>query len=793
MQVRRRCGFVYFCPDGLRLFRTFPMRLITHRTASPSNFFGFASLFATVIAIVFVLCTPSVQAAEGPSAAPGSFIGMGAATGTPSGDIRAAIEPRLRTLREPASIRSVIIPLDDMMHAQELAQDLNASPRNPIRIGIDYALGDSAYTKWLAYTIAQIKHAFGPKNVEILWLEERSLVQGLRTRQLDFFIMDSDRYALAQSNEPAEQLATFQPVAATSAQDAQATVVFARVGHTWSVPEGDRPLALLRAQAGNEPLLGARIAAVDDERLSSWLALAGEARRFGVTPKELQDETTFFEHAPEAVLNAVLSGTHDVGVLPSCVLESFERQGRVDIASDLRIIGERKGDGLACVHSSNAYPGWVFGTLPEVAAPKKKAMSTLLYAMRAKSYGGEWQLPTLNRSLYDLFYALKIGPYEHLATWSFNRFMRENAEAIALLTMLAFLVVFYAVSLSVLVRRKTRELREALEARDLMEAEATQSRQHIANLERTGIVGQMSTIIAHELKQPLSAIMNYANGLHRRVDNDRFDKESFTFALGEISAEAERASRIVERVRAYAKHDYPPRKVCDLNEVIGNSITTFRRSRQTNAQIAVRVNPRSMAEVDAWEIELAVLNLLKNAADAISGVSDPSIEVTLVPLDADTWSLIVADNGPEISDEAIANFFKPLQTSKGANGMGLGLSIVASIAERHAGHIVAEKNGRRGVRFVFTFPRVHDPDEKMDELLVPPRLRVYGEAKAPEQPLRARRGVSAVDEGQPVTIHSKGLSDVVRRMEKGGFEEDECREEEAKAKSKTDAANIPNH
>ena len=97
-----------------------------------------------------------------------------------------------------------------------------------------------------------------------------------------------------------------------------------------------------------------------------------------------------------------------------------------------------------------------------------------------------------------------------------------------------FLVLTYTTTLSILVRRRTRALRDALDQRDRIEAEAAQSRQHIANLERTGIVGQMSTIIAHELKQPLGAITNYGNGLLRRLGRGDVEREKLELALREI-------------------------------------------------------------------------------------------------------------------------------------------------------------------------------------------------------------------------------------------------------------------
>ena len=505
------------------------------------------------------------------------------------------------------------------------------------------------------------------------------------------------------------------------AEEAQASVLFVRKDAPAHVGGTRRIVSL-------ENLKAFRFTATTPGGLASWLAAEGLLSRRGILPSELAPRTVFQGNDPSAVLDVVLKHPNTIGVLPACVLEGLEREGRVKIEAELQILNPRHGDGLACLHTTPAYPGWAFAALTTTDPAWKKAVSSLLFGMTRTGYGGEWTMPTLNRSIYDLFYELQIGPYEHLASWSFERFMRENAEGLALAVLGAFLVVTYSVSLSVMVRRKTRQLRRALAERDLIEAQAAQSRQHIANLERTGIVGQMSTIIAHELKQPLSAIMNYANGLHRRSARGRFEQESFLWALDEIVNEAERASEIVNRVRSYARHEYPPRAVTDLSEVIGNSISTFRRSRQTKAEIVVRVNEGSMAEVDAWEIELAVLNLLKNAADAVSGIESPRIEVLLEPADAKTWALSVADNGPRLTDEELSRFFQPLQTTKGAKGLGLGLSIVANIAERHAGRITVERaTPECGVRFVFTFPRVARAEEDLAELGLPPKLEVFDE------------------------------------------------------------------
>lgn len=647
-----------------------------------------------------------------------SYIGMGMATGTPSGDVRAAIQPQLHTLSVPKGVLATKVEASDLF---SLPTPMEI--RRVLRIGIQASLGESIYAPWLAYTVEELRYAIGRERVRILWLDDNSLLLGVQSRQLDFVLSDPDTVLRMQRGDVMETLASFKPNEAGRAEDGQAGVLFMKRQTVQASPSapGEVPIEFAR---------GKSMAATAPDKLAAWLAPAAALVRHGIRLEQIHANTTFYGEDEEAVLRAVLDGEERIGILPSCSLERLQAAGKVHIARDLTILGAAHNDRLACVHSTATYPGWSFSTLPTTDPALKKSMNALLYSMSNASYGGEWTLPALNRAVFDMFYELKIGPYADLASWSFERFMRENAEGLALSILATFIVISYVVSLSVLVRRKTKELREALEARDLIEAEAAQSRAHIANLERTGIVGQMSTIIAHELKQPLSAIMNYANGLHRRTKAGKFDQESFNWALEEIVSEADRASEIVNRVRAYAKHDYPPRKVSDLADVISNAITTFRRSRQTRAEIVVRVSRHSMAEVDAWEIELAVLNLLKNAADAVSGVFHPQIEVALEPLDAKTWALTVADNGPYLSDEQLALFFKPLQTTKGAKGLGLGLSIIANIAERHAGRITVERNGARGVKFTFTLPRIPDPEEKLEDVMLPPQLAVYeGEGK----------------------------------------------------------------
>lgn len=708
-----------------------------------------------------LLCALTLAGAVPAVSASSSYLGLGSQTGTPSGDVRAVIDP-LKRGRDPIlSHQGAPLGTADLDRPEIVGQ---LSFSRPMRIAIEEHVGLEYDAEMVTATKEYLRRMFGSANVNVYYLSHQDLSSAVRTGQIDFFISGPGFFALEQSMGGVEQLATLWPSQSENPSSVTASVIFRR--HLPNRPKaGDSFVGVANYD----------LVAGESEALGGWLAAAADiVRQQKLSYDALLGRVEFVGRNPKRVTDAVLHNPALIGVLPACALESLERTGDIDLA-DFEVMRPKENDGLACRHSTEVYPGRVFASVTGIDPTLKKAMTAVLLGMSSLKYGAEWALPVTNRSIYDLFYTLKIGPYQDLASWSFQRFMREHGEVIALILLMAFLILSYTTTLSILVRRRTKDLRAALSERDRIEAEAAQSRQHISNLERTGIVGQMSTIIAHELKQPLGAITNYGNGLLRRLSRGDVEKERLEQALREMVIQAERASKIVERVRSYAKHDYPPRKTDDLSIIIENAIQTFRRSRTTDAELTVRMHSHSMAEVDSWEIELVILNLLKNAADAISGVPDPKIEVCLMPSDHHGWILTVADNGPYLSDEQLSRFFKPLQTSKGAAGMGLGLSIVANIAERHAGNITVARNGARGVKFTMTIPSQMN-GEAIEGELGPETVSIYesgGNGRV------ARRVLTDDDDDDvlearakddiPTTVHSGGLNDVVHLMQDGSM------------------------
>ena len=265
---------------------------------------------------------------------------------------------------------------------------------------------------------------------------------------------------------------------------------------------------------------------------------------------------------------------------------------------------------------------------------------------------------------------------------------------------------------------RTKALKRALAEKDRISKQQEQTNEYISRLERTGIVGQMSSMIAHELKQPLATVSNYSRGLLRRIERGSADKDTIVKILKEIEYHTERANDIVDHVRSYAKPHEVKREEHDLRDIVAKTVATFEKSGRTTVPVIVEGERRALVEADDWEIELALLNLLKNSADAFTEIHpamrDEGEDVIRIRIEdhEDTWWIRVIDNAKLVDESFTEQFFQKLETTK-AHGLGLGLSIVSSLAERHAGRVWAEPNPGRGVIVTIELPKYQPIEEKI--------------------------------------------------------------------------------
>ncbi len=227
-------------------------------------------------------------------------------------------------------------------------------------------------------------------------------------------------------------------------------------------------------------------------------------------------------------------------------------------------------------------------------------------------------------------------------------------------------------------------------------------------------MGEMASSVAHELNQPLTAIANYCNGMISRVSKDAITKEDLIAALGKTSRQAQRAGQIIHRIRAFVKRSEPQRQLTRAGSIVEDTVELAgielrRRNVAIRTYVAQRLPPLM---ADPILIEQVLLNLLKNAAEAIDSADLPpsrrSIELRVVPKhtpeEGGVIEFSVTDMGPGIKDSVMPRLYEAFFSTK-AEGLGIGLSLCRTIIESHRGRIRAQNlyNGEVAVGCCFSF------------------------------------------------------------------------------------------
>ncbi len=230
-------------------------------------------------------------------------------------------------------------------------------------------------------------------------------------------------------------------------------------------------------------------------------------------------------------------------------------------------------------------------------------------------------------------------------------------------------------------------------------------------------MGEMASSVAHELNQPLTAITNYCNGMVSRVKAESIEKDDLIAALQKTARQAERAGQIIHRIRAFVKRSEPQRQPAQARQIVEDAVELAgielrRRNVTIHSYVAQRL-PTLLA--DPILIEQVLLNLLKNAAEAIDSAQLPPsrrhIELRVVPRhtpeEGGVIEFSVTDMGPGLKEEVIARLYEAFFSTK-AEGMGIGLSLCRSIVESHRGRMRGQNiyNGAVvvGCRFAFSLP-----------------------------------------------------------------------------------------
>jgi PAS domain S-box-containing protein len=266
-----------------------------------------------------------------------------------------------------------------------------------------------------------------------------------------------------------------------------------------------------------------------------------------------------------------------------------------------------------------------------------------------------------------------------------------------------------------------------ISARRRAEAQAEMQAAKAAVTSRLMTMGEMASTVAHELNQPLTAITNYCNGMLSRLRAGSISQEDLGSALAKTARQAERAGQIIHRIRAFVKKSEPQRQPTDVRTVVEEAVDLAGiELRRRNVAIRTYLAQRlPLVMMDPILIEQVLLNLLKNAAEAIDSAQLPAsrrhVELRVVPRqspeEGEVIEFSVTDAGPGLREEVVGRLYEAFFSTK-AEGLGIGLNLCRSIVESHQGRMRAQNlyNGSSvaGCTFSFTLPMVKAVQDEVE-------------------------------------------------------------------------------
>ncbi len=552
-----------------------------------------------------------------------------------------------------------------------------------IRVGMTEGGHEKEHTQVFDETRDALIKKFGKENVSFDLIHVNQLVSKIFSGEVNFFISTTGLSRRLQA-DGARDLVTLTSKRFPNPNLSYGSVFLTRKDSRISSIADMQEKVLV----GNRPL-----------GFYGYVVPIGEIARHGYKPKDFFSKEIFLDSGSHNVLASLLRGEGDVATVPSCFLEDNYPEDH-PFRQDLKPINVLESK--PCVRSTPAYPNWAFSSSPGASPEVARDVLKTLLDMPTDSKGYRWSIATNFSGTDQLYKDLKEGMYIILNEWSLKTFFKEYKHWFFSLTVLLICLAGYSALLNYLVRKKTRQLQRSIKHQQVLQKRSRDSEAKFESLQKLGIIGQMSSMIAHELRQPLSTLRLYAQGLQRKLERGEWSIEQSSEVLSKIVTQAERAEQIVQSVRNYAKSKRSEKQEICLTEIVNNALYAFKQSGRFRRNVIVSIAEDIRLFANPMEFELAILNLLRNSADSLASLNhkDPKIELA-VRRNGDFAEIEVKDNGVKVSEADLQAAVVPLRSNK-ENGLGIGLSLVNNIMENHGGSLVLHARKEGGVTAVLS-------------------------------------------------------------------------------------------
>ena len=439
-----------------------------------------------------------------------------------------------------------------------------------------------------------------------------------------------------------------------------------------------------------------------------YLTLLKDLADQGYDHKHFFSNVTAYGLLQQRRLDALKRGEVDAVTLNAYYAERMRKHG-IDVLDGLKPVGVRDQSEVRCMTSTSLYPNWSFLISPNLDTQTIVKIASALHRISPGEDGQYWSIASSFTAADELYRTLKMGPYAYLDDWTLERIWSEYKSALLL-----FFGIWHSLRTQQLVNVRTRQLNESFAVQQRLQAQAKEAADKYTAIKHAFSVSQLSSLVAHELSQPLASVLLYAQGLKVMTQDagpERWDQAKLKEGIDKIIARTSRAQEIVKTVRAYAKADDIDFLSIDLCKLLRHVVKQVSISHQIKRTRFCLQLPDDAVTVSGspLELELAFANLIQNSLEAVAKQPEPMVSIRLDRIDDTRCLIVFSDSGPAVSDEVIDRIKEPVKSLK-PGGLGLGLSIVHAIVEKHMGRLTFDKTPQGGVRVTIILPT----EEKQD-------------------------------------------------------------------------------
>lgn len=561
-----------------------------------------------------------------------------------------------------------------------------------LRLGIANYATQGLHGDLIDASVKELKKVLRPKNdLEFVIYTEEELEEAINNHQIDFFISSSAFYR-QMIRKGARDLTSIETRKDDDPNQSEGAIVLVKGGRKDLLVLSD----LKKQIVGYSPSFGP----------SSLQILNGEIKEKGHEPKTFFKKVLPLGPDIDKMLKTLDDGIIDALVLPSCILENFIENNEAD-SSWLRVLAPRHFSALKCAHSSMLYPGLTFASLPSLNASFSRQITQALLDLDATVKGSFWSVATNFNEVDRLLRSLDQDAWAADRAWSFRNVLNRYWHIVLTIFILVLCLIFYSSIVSLLVRRRTSQLDLALKRERQLKKKSLDASRRIEQMQRIGAFNQLSSLFAHELGQPLYAIRCFCFALRKEINKTGTRSQEVLETVQDIEKQTVRADEIIQKTRNYLKAKKCSTRVLLVQEALSTAIETFNVTLHRKAEIRVECTKSSLyCFVDSLDFELIVINLLRNAYEAVQRTGKkPIIYVEVVNAIDDYVSVSVEDNGQPVSESLFASLGKGPKTTK-EDGLGLGLTIVTSLVENFGGNITFNRSLTGGLKVTVNLPAV---------------------------------------------------------------------------------------